>query len=54
MIESWINEYAKEGSLGFDTKDMLIESYKIKQVFEKQSNIICLNFARIIAASQIS
>jgi len=54
MIESWIIKYAQNGAPVPDAKDMIIESYKRKQVFERHAAIICLNFARIIAASQIN
>ncbi len=51
MVESWIKKYIKKGCLTRDAEGMLIESYKRKQVFEKQASIIYLNFARIIATS---
>ncbi len=47
MVESWIEEYAPDGAPG---PDMIIESYKRKQTLEKYASILCLNFARIIAA----
>ena len=50
MVESWIEKYAPDGA---PVPDMLIESYKRKRALEKYTSILCLNFARIIAASQI-
>lgn len=52
MIESWINKYVKKEAIEFDTEDMLIESRKIMGIFKKQSDMVCLNFSRIITASQ--
>jgi len=51
MIESWINEYQEE-SKRFNAKDMLIESYKRREIFRRQAEIIYFNFAKIIAGSQ--
>ena len=47
MVESWIEKYAPDGA---PVPDMLIESYKRKRALEKYTSILCLNFARIIAA----
>jgi len=50
MIESWIYAYRKNETL--KTKDMLIESYKKKETFRKQADIIYFNFARVITESR--
>ena len=52
MIESWIDKYTKKETVEFDAKDMLIESYKRKEAFRRQADIVYFNFARIIAVSQ--
>jgi len=50
IIESWIRAYTKNETM--DTKDMLIESYRINEPFRRQAQMLYNNFARIIAASQ--
>ncbi len=52
MVASWIDKYIKKEEVEFDAKDMLIESYKKKETFRRQADIVYFNFARIIAASQ--
>jgi len=51
MVGSWINKYTKDGPQGFDAKEMLIESYKRKEMFRMQADMIYLNFSRIIKAA---
>ena len=51
MVELWINKYTKKESQEFDPKDMLIESYKRKESFKRQADLIYFNFAKIIAKS---
>ncbi|MFA6320332.1 MAG: type 1 glutamine amidotransferase [Candidatus Omnitrophota bacterium] len=48
IIGSWINEYVKEEKERHSMKDVLIEAYKKREVFEKQANMVYLNFAKII------
>ncbi len=48
MIETWINQYAKEEIAEVDGKNMLIEAYKRNEIFQRQADLIYLNFARII------
>lgn len=48
MIESWINEYTKEGDKQAQSKNMLIEAYKKNAIFERQAGLLCLNFAGVI------
>jgi len=49
MIEEWLREYTvEEAGLRFDAKGILIDAYKKKETFQRQSDIIYLNFARII------
>ncbi len=50
MIESWIHAYIKNETL--ETKDMLIESFKAKEAFKRQADMLYFNFSRIVAASQ--
>jgi len=52
MIESWINAYTKSEPKESDLKDMLIESYKRKESFRKQADLIYFNFARVIATQK--
>ena len=49
MIESWIRAYTKNETV--QTKDMLIESYKINEAFKRQAGMLYNNFSRIISAS---
>jgi GMP synthase (glutamine-hydrolysing) len=48
MVESWINEYMKGKDRGLETKDMIIEAYKKREAYQKQADLIYLNFSRII------
>lgn len=48
MIESWISEYIKEKHKNLEAKNMLIEAYKKRELYERQANLVFLNFARII------
>lgn len=48
MVELWVNEYVKECPSGLDYYKMLIDTYKRKEEYERQANLIYLNFARII------
>ncbi len=50
MVELWVNEYLDESPSGLDYYKMLIDTYKIKEEYERQANLIYLNFARIIDA----
>lgn len=50
MVETWIDKYAKTTEFASDPKDMLIESYKRKQSFRKQADLIYFNFSRIISS----
>ncbi|MBI5145103.1 MAG: type 1 glutamine amidotransferase [Candidatus Omnitrophica bacterium] len=52
MVESWIDNYIKKEAVEFNPKDMLIESYKRKETFRRQADIVYFNFARVIAESQ--
>lgn len=52
MIESWINKYAQEKISGLEKERMLSDADKKKEAFERQANIIYLNFARIIKLSR--
>lgn len=52
MVESWVNRYAKEESLGFNAQDMLMETAKKKDALQKQADMVYFNFARIIAMAQ--
>ncbi|MDD5450121.1 MAG: type 1 glutamine amidotransferase [Candidatus Omnitrophica bacterium] len=45
MVSSWINS-AKEGV--FDKERLILETYKLKDEFKKQANLIYWNFAGII------
>ena len=49
IIESWVNEYMREDEGQFGAKNMLIDAYKKREAFEKQADMVYLNFAKIIA-----
>jgi len=48
MIETWVNIY-KEEAKRFNAQEILLESYKTKEVFRRQADIIYFNFARIVS-----
>lgn len=48
MVELWVNEYLKEHPLGAEADNILIDTYKIKEEYVRQANLIYLNFTRII------
>lgn len=52
MLESWIDAYTKKDSKERNQEDMLIESYKRKETFRRQADMMYLNFSRIISSSQ--
>lgn len=51
MIGSWVKAYAPKESWVIDTQKMLIEAGKKKAAFERQANLIYLNFIRMIKAA---
>jgi len=48
MVEAWISGYKKD-SAEFNAVDIMTKAYKQKEAFEKQADVIYLNFAKIIA-----
>lgn len=50
IIGSWVKEYIKDEKERLVAKDMLIDAYEKREAFEKQANMVYLNFAKIIAS----
>ncbi|MDD3905255.1 MAG: type 1 glutamine amidotransferase [Candidatus Omnitrophica bacterium] len=49
IIGSWVKEYIKDEKERLVAKDMLIDAYEKREAFEKQANMVYLNFAKIMA-----
>jgi len=50
MVEAWIDEYKKDNA-EFNAADIITKAYRQKEIFERQAEVIYLNFARIIESS---
>jgi GMP synthase-like glutamine amidotransferase len=48
IIASWIKDYMKEEKERLDAKAILLEAYEKREAFERQADILYLNFTKIM------
>jgi len=48
IIESWVNEYNDEEGERTGAQTMVLDAYKKREAFERQADMMYLNFARIL------
>lgn len=51
-VALWIKHYAKDNVPSLKAQEMLLEAYSFRSAYERQGNLILLNFARIISLAK--